>query len=192
MQRQQQSILCSLYIFRRNFILNCCLIFAENKLGMSIYFMGWNNCFVMVALSKQHLEHQNSHEVGAVLKSIEWPKQLTGIISLPWKSFYTCDDLFMHVSKTIHSKRKIANKNIWPWRRKQELNKRSHHQVCSKQQQVNPRLLFPKHEWLWCQVSTFHFVSALKFSYKGHILSYFSYKGHILSYFLILPLHVNS
>lgn len=38
------------------------------------------------------------------MKLTEGPKQLTGIITLPGQSFNTGDDLFMHVSKMIHSK----------------------------------------------------------------------------------------
>lgn len=67
---------------------------------------------VLVALSKQYPEH--SQEVGAVLKLTEGPKQLTGIITLPGQSFNTGDDLFMHVSKMIHSKTKVANRDTQP------------------------------------------------------------------------------
>lgn len=84
--------------------------FAEDKLGASIFPTDWSNCLVIAALSKQYLEHQNSHEVGAVLESTEWPKQLAGIPTLPGKSFDTCDDLFMHVSKMSHSKTEMANR----------------------------------------------------------------------------------
>lgn len=67
---------------------------------------------VLVALLKQYPEH--SQEVGAVLKLTEGPKQLTGIITLPGQSFNTGDDLFMHVSKMIHSKTQAANRDTEP------------------------------------------------------------------------------